>query len=78
MSNVSNVYGLGSGDFIFAPVKSFLGTQGVQRTHLSLAVWDFMQEFHIKVPKFLPGAWGIYPIFFTTLFHCHVFLTSDF
>ena len=73
MSNVSCMHGFGSWDFIFGSVK-----RGVQRTHPSLVFRDFMQEFHIKGPKFLPGAWGVYPIFFTTLFHCSVFLTSDF
>ena len=73
MSNVSSMHGLGSWDFIFGSVK-----RGVQRTHLSLVFRDFMKEFHIKIPKFLPGAWGIYPIFFTNLFDCSVFLTSNF
>ena len=73
MSNVSSMHGLGSWDFIFGSVK-----RGVQRTHLSLVFRDFMKEFHIKIPKFLPGAWGIYPIFFKHLFHCSVFLTSNF
>ena len=54
MSNVSSMHGLGSWDFIFGSVK-----RGVQRTHLSLVFRDFMKEFHIKIPKFLPGAWGI-------------------
>lgn len=73
MSNVSSMHGLGSWGFIFGSVK-----RGVQRTHPSLVFRDFMKEFRIKIPKFLPGAWGVYPIFFTNLFHCSVFLTSNF
>lgn len=58
MSNVSSMHGLGHGISFFGSVK-----RAVQRTHPSLVFRDFMQEFHIKVPKFLPGAWGMYPIF---------------